>query len=48
MQLIVQSPKLSLNKAHLKEKVTRSNMELFKKNLVEFLNGIMKRKARSM
>lgn len=34
------SPKQSLNKAYLKEKVTRANIELFKKNLVEFLNGI--------
>lgn len=34
------TPKQSLNKAYLKEKVTRASIELFKKNLVEFLNGI--------
>lgn len=34
------SPKQSLNKAYLKEKVTRANIELFKKNLLEFLDGI--------
>ena len=34
MHLSALSPKQSLNKAYLKEKVTRTNIELFKKNLV--------------
>jgi hypothetical protein len=33
-------PKEALNKAYLKEKVGRAEIELFKKNLLEFLNGI--------
>lgn len=44
MQLLPQAPKQSLNKAYLKaylkEKVTRSSIEIFKKNLIEFLDGI--------
>jgi restriction endonuclease Mrr len=31
----VLTPKQSLNKAYLKEKVTRSNIELFKNNLIQ-------------
>jgi adenine-specific DNA-methyltransferase len=37
--------KQALNKAYLKEKVTRANIELFKKNLVEFLNGINEKES---
>lgn len=37
--------KQSLNKAYLKEKVTRSSIELFKRNLVEFLNGINEKES---
>lgn len=37
--------KQSLNKAYLKEKVTRSSIELFKSNLVEFLNGINEKES---
>ncbi len=36
----VLTPKQSLNKAYLKEKVTRSNIELFKNNLIQFVDGI--------
>ena len=39
-QKTVLTPKQSLNKAYLKEKVARTSIELFKKNLVAFLNGI--------
>lgn len=44
-QKTVLTPKQSLNKAYLKEKVTRTNIELFKKNLVEFLNGINEKES---
>lgn len=37
--------KQSLNKAYLKEKVNRSSIELFKRNLVEFLNGINEKES---
>jgi len=40
MQLLPLTPKQSLNKAYLKEKVTRSSIEIFKKNLIEFPDGI--------
>ena len=36
----VLTPKQSLNKAYLKEKVTRTNIELFKNNLIQFIDGI--------
>lgn len=45
MPLIQQTPKQSLNKAYLKEKVTRANIELFKKNLVEFLDAINEKES---
>ncbi len=34
------TPKQSLNKAYLKEKVTRAGIEVFKKNLVDFIHAI--------
>ncbi len=34
------NPKQSLNKAYLKEKVTRAGIEVFKKNLVDFIHAI--------
>jgi very-short-patch-repair endonuclease len=34
------TPKQSLNKAYLKEKVTRADIEVFKKNLVDFIRAI--------
>lgn len=40
MTLTPLTPKKSLNKAYLKEKITRSEIELFKKNLIEFIDGI--------
>jgi adenine-specific DNA-methyltransferase len=40
MKLIVQNPKKSLNKAYLKEKVSRSNIELFKNNLSALIGKI--------
>lgn len=40
MHLTQLSPRQSLNKAYLKEKVTRANIELFKKNLIEFLDTL--------
>src|SRR6185369_10916936 len=40
MHLIQLTPKQSLNKAYVKEKVTRANIDLFKKNLTEFLDSI--------
>jgi len=45
MTITTISPKQSLNKAYLKEKVTRSNIELFKKNLIEFINGINEKES---
>ena len=44
-QKSVLTPKQSLNKAYLKEKVARTNIELFKNNLVEFLNGINEKES---
>jgi hypothetical protein len=41
------APKQSLNKAYLKEKVTRANIELFKKNLIEFLDGLSENEKES-
>ena len=40
MKLLIQSPKQSLNKAYLKEKISRSDIELFKKNLSVLLDKI--------
>ena len=40
MQLTLQQPVKSLNKAYLKEKVSRNNIELFKKNLQILLSRI--------
>lgn len=40
MELTQLTPKQSLNKAYLKEKVTRTEIESFKTNLVEFLNNV--------
>jgi adenine-specific DNA-methyltransferase len=41
----VLTPKQSLNKAYLKEKVTRSNIELFKNNLIHFIDGINEKES---
>jgi adenine-specific DNA-methyltransferase len=41
----VLTPKQSLNKAYLKEKVTRSNIELFKNNLIQFIDGINEKES---
>ena len=40
MKLQIQSPKQSLNKAYLKEKISRSDIELFKMNLALLLSKI--------
>jgi len=40
MNLVLQTPKKSLNKAYQKEKVTRKDIEVFKKNLYEFLGNV--------
>jgi adenine-specific DNA-methyltransferase len=40
MKLQIQSSKQSLNKAYLKEKISRSDIELFKKNLTVLLSKI--------
>ena len=40
MRLTPLTPKKSLNKAYLKEKVSRTDMERFKENLGNFLDGI--------
>src|SRR5688500_11808642 len=40
MKLTIFNPKQSLNKAYLKEKVSRENIELFKKNLSTLLGKI--------
>ncbi len=45
MHLTSLTPKKSLNKAYLKEKVTRTNIERFKSNLVEFLNNVNERES---
>lgn len=47
MVLSLLTPKQSLNKAYLKEKVTRANIELFKKNLIEFLEGLSENEKES-
>jgi hypothetical protein len=38
MQIQIQSPKQSLDRAYLKTKVERAQIELFKANLSQFLN----------
>ena len=43
--LIRLTPKQSLNKAYLKEKVTRSSIELFKNNLIQFIDRINERES---
>jgi adenine-specific DNA-methyltransferase len=40
MQLTLLSPRKSLNKAWLKVKPTRSEIEKFKKNLIGLLDGL--------
>ena len=40
MQLTFLSPRKSLNKAYLKVKPSRSEIELFKKNLINLINGL--------
>jgi len=40
MKLELIKPNKALNKAYLKEKVSRSNIELFKKNLQQLLSRI--------
>lgn len=45
MHLTKLTPKQSLNKAYLKEKVTRSSIELFKSNLVQFIEGINEKES---
>ena len=40
MQVTLLSPRKSLNKAYLKVKPTRSEIELFKKNLIGLLDGL--------
>ncbi len=40
MHITQLTPKQSLNKVYLKEKVTRANIELFKKNLIELFDSI--------
>lgn len=47
MVLSVLTPKQSLNKAYLKEKVTRANIELFKTNLIEFLESLSENEKES-
>ncbi len=42
MQLTILSPRKSLNKAYLKVKPSRSDIELFKKNLIGLLDGLDK------
>jgi len=52
MKLQIQPPKQSLNKAYLKEKISRSDIELFKKNLAVLLDktgiSLMKFGSRSL
>jgi adenine-specific DNA-methyltransferase len=45
MKHIQVTPRQSLNKAYLKEKPTRANIELFKKNLIGFLDGINEKES---
>ena len=45
MRLSQLTPKQSLNKAYLKEKVTRAGIEVFKKNLVDFIQAIDERES---
>ena len=40
MQLLLSSPRKSLNKAYLKVKPSRSEIELFKTNLIKLLDGL--------
>ena len=40
MKLICSNPKQSLNKAYLKQRITRNEIELFKTNLITLLNKI--------
>ncbi|MCX6251620.1 MAG: hypothetical protein NTX61_12820 [Bacteroidetes bacterium] len=40
MHLLLQSPRKSLNKAYLKVKPTRTEIELFKENLITLLDGL--------
>lgn len=40
MKLTIYNPKQALNKAYLKEKVSRENIELFKKNLITLIGKI--------
>ena len=40
MQLIIQSPAKTLNKAYLKEKVSRNHIELFKEQLTDLFNKV--------
>lgn len=45
MKLSIYNPKQSLNKAYLKEKVSRENIELFKKNLSTLLGKINEKES---
>jgi hypothetical protein len=45
MKLSILNPKQSLNKAYLKEKVSRENIELFKKNLSTLLGKINEKES---
>lgn len=45
MKLAQLTSKQALNKAYLKEKVTRADIETFKSNLVEFLNNINEKES---
>ncbi len=45
MNLLLSKPAQSLNKAFLKEKVTRASISLFKNNLAEFLNNIKEQES---
>lgn len=40
LQINILPPRKALNKAFLKEKVSRSNIELFKQNLITLLDNI--------
>lgn len=40
MQLVLSSPRKSLNKAYLKVKPSRSDIELFKANLIKLIDGL--------
>jgi len=45
MKLELIKPNKALNKAYLKEKVSRSNIELFKKNLQQLLSRISEQES---